>query len=213
MTREQTNRLLAAVTTLVVVVGIAFQLHATATSTGGFFTSKAARIANIFCFFTILSNLLLAATNAVLVVDPYRTTTVFSAARLTGVLSMIVTGVVFHLALRGLHDLHGTAAVADFLLHTVSPIMAVVSWLVIGPRGVVSRKVVGLTLVYPVTWLIATLIRGAIVDFYPYPFLDATTHGYLRVTLGCLLVAALFLGLAVGAAALDRVLPAPASRR
>jgi hypothetical protein len=207
VTRDQVSRLVAAVTALVVVAGVAFQLHATATSTGGLFSSKADRIANIFCFFTVLSNLLLAATNAVLVADPRRRTPVFSGLRLSGVLAMIVTGVVFHLALRGLHDLHGTAKVADFLLHTVSPVMAVISWVVVGPRGVVTRRVVGLTLVYPVLWLIATLIRGAIVNFYPYPFLDATTHGYLKVTINCLLVAVLFLALAIGAARLDRFLP------
>jgi hypothetical protein len=204
---DRVSRLVAGFTTLVVVVGIILQLHATATSTGGFFSSKADRIANVFCFFTILSNLLLAATNAVLAVDPQRRKPVFSGLRLSGVLSMVVTGVVFHLALRGLHDLHGTAAAADFLLHTVSPIMAVISWLVVGPRGVVSRQVIGISLVYPVAWLIATLIRGAIVDFYPYPFLNATTHGYSKVVVSCVLVALLFLGLAIGAGALDRILP------
>src|SRR5580704_13773425 len=137
LNREGVLRTVAAMTTLVVVVGMALQIHATATSTStaGFFSSKADRIANIFCFFTVLSNLLLAATNAVLVADPRRRTPVFSGLRLSGVLSMIVTGVVFHLALRGLHDLHGTAKVADFLLHTVSPVMAVISWVVVGPRG------------------------------------------------------------------------------
>jgi hypothetical protein len=213
MTRDQVSRLVASLTALVVVVGMVLQIHATATSTTGFFTSKADRIANIFCFFTILSNLLFAATNTVLVVDPHRRSTVFSGLRLSGVLSMIVTGVVFHIALRGLHDLHGTAKGADFLLHTVSPVMAVVSWLVVGPRGVVSRRVIGVTLVYPILWLIATLIRGAIVHFYPYPFLDATTHGYLRVTINSLIVAVLFAVLAVGAAALDRKLPAGVSGR
>jgi hypothetical protein len=207
MSRQQLSRVISGVTALVVVVGVALQVHATATSTAGFFTSKADRIANIFCFFTILSNLLLAATNAVLVADPDRRSPVFSGLRLSGMLSMIVTGVVFHLALRGLHDLHGTGAAADFLLHTVSPVMAVVSWLVVGPRGVISRRVIGLTMVYPILWLIATLIRGAIVKFYPYPFLDATTHGYLKVAVNCLLVAVLFLALSIGAARLDRVLP------
>lgn len=207
MTRDQLSRVVAAVTALIVIVGVILQVHATATSTGGFFSSKAERIANIFCFFTVLSNLLLAATNAVLVVDPRRRTPLFSGLRLSGVLSMIVTGVIFHLALRGLHDLHGTAAAADFLLHSVSPVMAVLGWLVVGPRGVVSRRVVGLTMIYPIVWLIATLIRGAIVNFYPYPFLDATTHGYLKVAVNCALVAILLLGLAIGAAALDRLLP------
>jgi hypothetical protein len=213
LNREGVLRTVAAVTTLVVVVGMALQIHATATSTStaGFFSSKADRIANIFCFFTVLSNLLLAATNAVLVVDPRRRSTLFSGLRLSGVLSMIVTGIVFHIALRGLHDLHGTAATADLLLHTISPIMAVISWLVVGPRGVVTSRVVAVSVGYPVVWLVATLIRGAIINFYPYPFLDATTHGYARVIINSLIVAVLFLVLAIGAQGLDRLLPNDAS--
>jgi len=209
--RDGWARLLAAVTALVVIAGIVLQIHATATSTGGFFSSKGERIANIFCFFTILSNLLLAVTNAVLVADPHRCTPIFSALRLSAVLSMIVTGVVFHIALAGLHDLHGTAKVADLLLHTVSPVLAVVGWLYAGPRGAIDGRVVGLSVGYPVLWLVATLIRGAVVGFYPYPFLDATTHGYLRVAVNSVIVAALFLGLAAGAAWLDRRLPGRAA--
>ncbi len=212
MAKDTAARLLAALTAIVVLVGIGLQIHATATSTGGFFTSKGDRIANIFCFFTILSNLLLAATNAVLVVDPHRRSTLFSGLRLSGVLSMIVTGVVFHVALAGLHDLHGTAKAADLVLHTVSPVLALIGWLFIGPRGAINRTVVWVTLIYPVGWLIATLIRGAIVGFYPYPFLDATTHGYLRVAVNCVVVAALFLVLALGADRLDRVLTSAARR-
>lgn len=208
MPRDQVSRVVAAATALVVIVGIALQIHATATSTGGFFSSKGERIANIFCFFTVVSNLLLAATNAVLSIEPRRHTAVFSGLRLSGVLSMIVTGVVFHIALSSLHDLHGTAKAADLCLHTISPIMALVSWLVVGPRGVIDRRVVGISVVYPVAWLVATLIRGAIVGFYPYPFLDATTHGYLRVAINSVIVAVLFVALALGAQRLDRLLPA-----
>lgn len=207
MTREQPARVVAAVTALVVVAGLTFQLHATASTTTGVFDSKAERIANVFCFFTILSNILLGVTNAVLAVTPTRRSPVFSGLRLSGVLSMVVTGVVFHIALKGLHELTGAAAVANDILHTVTPILAVISWLVVGPRGVVSRHVMWLSIVYPVAWLIATLIRGAFVHYYPYPFLDVVTHGYLRVSINAVIVAVLFLGLAVGASRLDRVVP------
>jgi hypothetical protein len=48
------------------------------------------------------------------------------------------------------------------------------------------------------------MIRGAIVGFYPYPFLNAHTHGYGRVILNMALVAVVFFALAFGAHALDR---------
>jgi hypothetical protein len=207
MLPDRPARLLAALTAATVLVGLGFQIHATAVSTDGFFTSKADRIANIFCFFTILSNLLLALTCALLAARLDRPSPVFAGFRLSGVLSMAVTGVVFHLALSGLRELTGTAAVANDLLHTVTPILAVVGWLLFGPRGAISPKVIWISVAYPVVWLVATLIRGAIVGFYPYPFLDVTTHGYLKVIVNSVIVAVLFLGLAAGADRVDRVLP------
>jgi hypothetical protein len=36
-------------------------------------------------------------------------------------------------------------------------------------------------LAYPLVWFAYTLIRGASVDWYPYPFVDVAAHGYGRV--------------------------------
>ena len=49
---------------------------------------------------------------------------------------------------------------------------------------------------FPVRGSVYTLVRGEIVDWYPYPFLDAGKHGYGSVALTCLAIAALFVGLA-----------------
>jgi predicted aconitase with swiveling domain len=208
VSRAGRDRAIAAVTALAVAAGVILQLIATSRGTSGVFATRPERILNVFCFFTVLSNLLLGATNCVLVRSPDRRTTVFAALRLSGVVSIAVTGVVYHLALADLASLHGVAAVADVLLHTVTPILGVAGWLVAGPRGATTGRVVLLSLIYPVAWLVATLIRGAVVGYYPYPFLDATDHGYLRVAMNCGLVALLFLGLAAGARLLERALPA-----
>jgi len=40
-------------------------------------------------------------------------------------------------------------------------------------------------LLYPLAYLVYTLIRGAQVDWYPYPFLDVSRHGYGGVLLNC----------------------------
>jgi hypothetical protein len=60
--------------------------------------------------------------------------------------------------------------------------------------------------VFPLAWLVFTLVRGEFVGFYPYPFLNVTDHGYPTVLVYSLLVAALFLGLAAGLTALDRAM-------
>ena len=60
-----------------------------------------------------------------------------------------------------------------------------VGWLVFGPRGLIAPRDVGAFLVVPVGWLVYTLVRGAFVDWYPYPFVDVGEHGYGVVLLTC----------------------------
>ena len=61
--------------------------------------------------------------------------------------------------------------------------------------------------VVPVAWLAGTLVRGAAIDWYPYPFVDVTDLGYLPVAANVVLITALFVGLAFGARWLDSRLP------
>jgi hypothetical protein len=193
-----------ALTAVTVLAGLVLQAVVTAGVTGGRYDSAGARVLNLLCFFTIQSNLLVGATSALLALRPDRPSTLFRTLRLDGVVAIAVTGVVFRVAIAPHQQLTGAAAVADFLLHTASPVLAVLGWLLFGPRSALTRRIVWLAVVFPVCWLGFTLVRGALVDFYPYTFLDVTELGYAAVVRACLLIAVLFLGLAAGAAALDR---------
>ena len=200
-----TGRSWAAVTALVVAAGIVIQLIVTANGTEGFFPDNPDRVFNVFAYFTIQSNLLLGGTALMLALQPDRPqSTLFKTLRLNGVLCIAVTGIVYHLVLAGSDDPHGWAAVANFLLHTLAPVVGVLGWLLFGPRGQTDARIVSWSIVYPLLWLVFTLIRGEFVGFYPYPFVNVDEHGYGRVLLNCLLVAILFLALAAGATYLDR---------
>ena len=59
----------------------------------------------------------------------------------------------------------------------------------------------------PVGWLVYTLVRGEIVDWYPYPFTDVGEHGYGIVLLNCVGISAVMLALAFAAMWIDRRLP------
>lgn len=207
------QRMWFALTALVAFTGLAVQTSVTATAEGGQFDTVAGRIFNMFCYFTILSNVLTCATHTLLARDPGRDGPVFRAFRLAGLIGIAVTGIVYHAVLRALYDMTGAAHVADLLLHTATPILAVLGWLVFGPRGLTSARTALHALLFPALYLVFTLIRGPIVDFYPYPFLDVAANGYGRVLLNSLVVAALFLLLAFGAVALDRVLGARRAAR
>jgi hypothetical protein len=194
-------------TAAVVFTGVLIQLPASADNTDGFFPDRMDRVWNTFAFFTVQSNLLLGITCLVVAVRPRTRSFVFRVARLCGVIGITITGIVFHLALRDLQDLTGQAAVADFLLHTASPILGIAGWLLFGPRGLTSKPVVWWTLTFPLAWAAFTLVRGEAVGFYPYPFIDVADLGYPRALVNCAIIGAAFVAFATGAHAVDRKLP------
>jgi hypothetical protein len=205
--QELVARLWFAVTALVVVVALVIQTWITAEGPGVYFDSAPARVFNMFWYFTIDSNIVLGVTSLLLALDPRRRGPVFVGFRLAGVVGIAITGIVYHLVLADSAELEGSAALTNALLHTAAPVLGVIGWLVFGPRRLVSPRVVGWALMFPVVWLVLTLVRGPIVDYYPYPFLDVIEHGYAKVLVNVTVVALLFAALSFGAMLLDRVLP------
>lgn len=163
---------------------------------GSPFQTSAARAFNTLTYFTIDSNLLVLVACLLLAIRLDRESTAFHVLRLTSLVAITVTGVVFHAVLAQLLDLKSWSIVQSELSHTVTPVMAVAGWLIWGPRKAVPAKVVWLSLTFPVVWAAFTLIRGAMIDWYPYPFIDVTKLGYGRVAVNCVWVALLMLGCA-----------------
>jgi hypothetical protein len=53
----------------------------------------------------------------------------------------------------------------------------------------VTTAVLPYWLAFPVVFAVYSLIRGPIVQWYPYPFLDPRAHGYLHVAAECFVIA------------------------
>jgi hypothetical protein len=191
-----------AVTALCVIGGVALSVYS-AVKNPGYFHSGVERGFNAFAFFTVQSNLIVGGTTVLLAIRLDRTSTVFRTFRLIGLVAIAVTGVVYHVALARIFDLDGIDQLGNQLVHTVVPLLAVLGWLMFGPRGQISRRVVWLSLLYPACWLVFTLIRGAVIHWYPYPFINVVEIGYGKAILNAFWVSLLLLGLAAGAAALD----------
>jgi hypothetical protein len=146
------------------------------------------RAANFFSFFTVQSNLmaigLLAA--CVLVRRADRGPS-FDAVRGAITLYMVITGIVFALFLSGMQEeLQTHIAWVDFVVHRLMPVVLLADWLVDPPRHRISPGMALLWLLYPLAYFAYSLIRGEIVDWYPYPFLDASELGYGGVLARCL---------------------------
>lgn len=204
--RRRWARVWFAVTGLAVVTGLAIQVPLAASGTGGFFRVPWERGLNVFAFFTIQSNILVAVASFLLAIRTERRSISFAVLRMTGLVAITITGIVYHVALRGLFELDTWGLAADQLLHTVVPVMAVAGWLLFGPRKLTSARIALLALIFPVAWLGFTLVRGAYVPFYPYPFIDVTVLGYAKTLLNCLWVALLFVAMAATYTGLDRTL-------
>ncbi len=164
----------------------------------------ATRLVRFISYLTIWSNVLVAWSTATLAFGTDRDTRVWRALRLDAVIVCFGGGVVHFFFLRPILDLHGVDALADHLLHQVVPLLAVVGWLVFGPRGRVSRADLLPFMVVPVLWVVYTLVRGAFVDWYPYPFLDVGEHGYVVVLLNGVGVGVFMVALFFGALCVDR---------
>ncbi|HVB77374.1 MAG TPA: Pr6Pr family membrane protein [Candidatus Nitrosotalea sp.] len=186
-----------------VAVGVSLSVITAIHNTGGYFDSPLARAFNSFAFFTVQSNLIVGVTSGLLAIKPERSSTVFSVFRLTGLVAIVVTGVVYHVALAQLLDLHSWDQMGNQLVHFVVPILVPVGWLLFGPRRLTSARIALWALTFPIFWLVFSLTRGAFQPFYAYPFIDVTKLGYGAVLLNCLWVSILFLGLAGGVTALD----------
>jgi hypothetical protein len=186
-----------------VLAGVVISAITAANNTGGHFHPAAARAANAFAFFTVQSNLLVGLATVMLAVGANRSSTAFAVLRLSGLIAITITAVVFHAVLAQTLDLKNWDAVGNELVHTVVPVMAIVGWLLVGPWGLTPPRVVWLSLIFPVWWLGFTLIRGASAHWYPYPFINVTQLGYARVAVNCVWMALLMVGLAAGARVLD----------
>lgn len=205
--RRRPDRAWHLVTALVAGIAVVFQLwlviDGAATLLPESQPALTTRLVRFVSYFTILSNVLVCVSTATLVRGDPRSR-LWRVLRLDAVLGITVTGLVHWFLLRPILDLHGASYAADKLLHVVVPVLAVVGWLVFGPRDRVGRAEVVPSLVFPLAWLGYTLAHGAVSGWYPYPFVDVGVHGYAVVAVNCLGVAVLFVALAAGAVRVDR---------
>jgi hypothetical protein len=153
--------------------------HAVGTLAG---TGTANRVLRVLSFFTIQSNILSGITSAQLARNPTRDGRAWRAVRLAALFGITVTGIVYGTVLAKVHEPHGWQETStNTVFHYIVPIMMVLGWLLFGPRRRVEGRTIVLAMVWPVAWIVYTLIHGRITKWYPYPFLDVTTHGYGRV--------------------------------
>jgi hypothetical protein len=152
---------------LAIVAAIAGQMQALST------TGQLRRV-NFFSFFTIDANVL--AVVALIGLE-------FGGATLPGRLArwlrgattlyMAMTGIIYAVLLAPIAaDVSTQLDWVNTVVHVAAPIVVVADWFLAPPDPAPSRASALWWLTFPLAWLGYTVVRGAIVDWYPYPFID-----------------------------------------
>jgi hypothetical protein len=168
---------------------------------------------NFFAYLTIQSNIAFVVVSVLggicalrQPVDPRWLTTLRAA-----VLSCTVSaGIVFAVLIQqaGARNFRIDVPWSDQILHFWLPAFAVLGWIAAPGRGVGLRRALLIVLGYLVVWGSFTLVRGSIVGWYPYFFLDpAQVNSFGEFAFFCTLALTLFTLVTTSTLGLSRTRP------
>lgn len=167
-----------------------------------------------FSYFTIQTSLIAIVTLSVagwFAWNGRTETRVLNIVRLCTVTFTVVVTLVYNLLLRGLPD---AAADGDYvwpvlpneILHVWAAIFMLIDWILSSRRINLRVRTIFWVLVFPLVWLVYSIIRGLIVDWWPYWFINpnepAGVTGMLTYIVGIMLF---LLTVAIGLVGLQRI--------
>lgn len=145
---------------------------------------------HFFSYFTNLSNILAAIVLICAAVRPPSRAIDFWRGAAT--VYMSITGIVYVTLLSGL-PLGGLLPWVNVVHHMIMPVVLVLDWLVNPPALRLRFRDSLWWLAFPLVWVVYTTIRGPLVGWYPYPFLDpAQPGGYGAVAIYAVVILAAF---------------------
>ena len=168
--------------------------------------SMGGRMLDMASYFTEWSNVLVAVVFALLAIRVDGRGRLVRVLLLDALLMIVVTGVVYNAILAPAGPSHhGIDLVATTLEHVVTPVLAVVVWLWVGPRGWLERGLIPAALVIPVVWIVYSMLRGAVVDSYPYGFMNVVHLGYPLALIDLAVILLIGIALCFALIGLDRL--------
>ncbi|MDA8197221.1 MAG: Pr6Pr family membrane protein [Actinomycetota bacterium] len=93
---------------------------------------------------------------------------------------LLITGIIYNLLLNAPSS--GTSEIlVNLLYHHIAPLYVLIDFLIDTPKPAITYRRALLWVVYPVVYMVYTFIRGAITNWYPYPFFDAAHHSVATI--------------------------------
>ncbi len=167
---------------------------------------------NFFSYFTVLSNIgamvvlgSLALRPALVDREPF---VIFRGAV---TVYMAITGIVYNLLLAPAGaDVSTQLAWVNSIVHVVGPVVVVVDWFLDRSSIRPTLGQAATWLIFPAVWLVYTMVRGPMADWYPYPFLNPDENSAAEIAGTCVAIMFAFVvvGLVVRLGSGDRDEPA-----
>lgn len=153
-----------------------------------------AKTIQFFSYFTILTNALVAIYyTVVLLGKAEKERWLLLPATATAIAVYItIVGLVYNVILRFTWNPQGLQKLVDELLHTFNPLFFILFWWLFVPKQNLKWSNAFPWLLYPLVYFIYILLRGVVVNVYPYPFIDVGEHGYARVLLNSVIILLIF---------------------
>lgn len=142
-------------------------------------------------FFTILTNLVIAATFAAVATG--RTVAPRWLLAMTAAIAGV--GIVYHALLSHLLVQVGAEIIANHGVHTVVPALSVIWFAVFAPLGTLRWRDALMVVIWPVLYCVYILARGSVTGLYPYPFIDANTLSPVQMAINIAGLTVFFLAL------------------
>lgn len=146
-------------------------------------------------YFTVLTNILCAVCLTVILLFKKSAIGRFFSkpSTLTAItIYILVVGIIYNISLRGLADLSGLHAVANEFLHLINPLLFFGFWLLFVDKSTLNYKQAFIWLIYPLFYVVITVIRGEMINEYPYPFINVVKLGYPKAILNTVIIMLVF---------------------
>lgn len=145
-------------------------------------------------YFTVWSNIVALIVNWLLAADPTRDGALFRWLRMTSLVMIVITGLIYALILAASANPCGWGVYTNAGYHYFVPWATLLGFLIFGPRPRFTWDLVPKMMVIPIIWLAYTLLHGLMtvnapgdkcsnipvqkgVHFYPYPFINVDYNG------------------------------------
>lgn len=160
-----------------------------------------------FTFYTILTNIMLVLVYAS-DLWPRQGLRWWRSSVTRGMMTAVIILVClfYHFLLSGTWNPQGWAKVADISLHYITPVFYVAWWVLFQWHGKLKFSHIPVMLLPSTIWLVWTMARGALLNEYPYPILEAHKLGYTQVAINVLVVLAGVTLLCAVVVAIDKAL-------